>query len=172
MDVAAAIKSELPIVGFAVQIKTKDQGSKALNYASFPDEPHVTDDEWRHIPRIGTGALLVKREVFIGLQKTRPWFPAKGFNELRGKDIPIQEHTYDYFPAGVRELDGVPCYCGEDYGFCTEADAIGYPTFLYAGAVTAHMMREGNNEGLICDMNEIRKMTREGKLSEGERFAL
>ena len=170
-DVAAAIKPQLPIVGFPVMLKTQDPKTRTLNYSVFPGEPWVDPDkEFRHVPRIGTGAMLVKAEVFHALQKRRPWFAAKGYNAMR-PELPIQDHTYDYFPVGVRDIDGTQAYVGEDYGFCIEAASAGYPSFASGTSITAHMIA-GETDGYLCDMRQVRALRASGKVTEGAAFAL
>lgn len=171
-DVAHAIQQGLPIVSFPVMLKTENfREARVLNYSVYPDEPYVTDEEYRHVPRAGTGLMLVKAEVFLKLQQTRPRFEAVGFSAMR-PEIPVQAHCYDYFPVGVRDIDGKQAYVGEDYGFCCEAASAGYPTFISGRSVTAHMVSNDHNGSYVCDMNALRQAAREGKVNEAERSAL
>lgn len=168
-DIVSAIQSGLPIVGFPVMLKTQDLSVRTLNYATFPGEPFIDPDkDFRQVARIGTGAMLVKAEVFYALQKTRPFFQCEGFQSMR-PHLPIQQHCYDYFPTGVRDLDGVPVYIGEDYGFCMEAMDAGYPTFAHGMSVTAHMI-DGHNDGYLCDMVDMRGRVRRGEIKQGKVF--
>jgi hypothetical protein len=171
-DIASAIESKLPIVGLPVMLKTQDIRTRTMNYAVFPGDPFIDlEKDFRHIPRIGTGALLVKAEVFHALKKTRPWFHADGYAKMR-PDLPkIQENVYDYFPCGVQDVDGKPRYVGEDYGFCIEANKVGYPTYQHNFSMTAHMIL-GEPDGYLCDMLQMRRMAAEGKMVEGEVHAI
>jgi hypothetical protein len=168
-DIASAIKSDLPIVGFPVFLKTEDINCRTLNYSVLPGDKFVDPDkDFRHVARIGTGAMLVKAEVFRALQKTRPFFLCEGFQSMR-PEFKIQENCYDYFPTGVRDLDGAPRYIGEDYGFCMEAASVGYPAFAHGTSVTAHMIA-GHDDGFLCDMNQMRYRASIGDLPEGKVF--
>lgn len=170
-DIASAIEADLPIIGMPVMLKTPDPKSRTLNYSVFPGEKWIDPDkDWRHVPRIGTGAMLVKAEVFYALQKRRPWFQASGYASFR-PELPIEKHTYDYFPVGVRELDGMQAYVGEDYGFCIEAEGAGYPTFAHGTSMTAHMVA-GEADGYLCDMVDIRRRAKAGQIDEAPAFCL
>jgi hypothetical protein len=170
-DIADAINSGLPIVGLPVMLKTQNLRSRTMNYSTLDGEPFIdVDKDFRQIKSIGTGAMVVKAEVFRALQKTRPYFLADGFQSFR-PHLPIQENCFDYFPTGVQDIDGKPRYIGEDYGFCFSAMSVGYPTFCHNGSMTAHMI-SGVPNGYLCDMIQMRKWVREGTLVQGEAFNL
>lgn len=170
-DIRAAILSDLPIVGFPCLLREEespDNGPKThtLNYSVFPDEPQIMPDkDWRQIAAIGTGAILIKREVFIAMQRHRPWFRSDMWvDTFKEAGYDVDPHTYDYFPTGVRELRGSPRYVGEDYGFCHEAQTAGYPIYLYGSSVTCHFH---GSHGVLCDYASVRDLARKGVVQEG-----
>lgn len=163
-DIASSINNGLPITGFAVPLRSSNEDTAVMNYTVFTGEKLVDPDkDWRHIVAIGCGALVVKRDVFLAMQKHRPKFTPGAFAKKYG-DLPIADHLYDYFPMGVRDLEGQPHYVGEDYGFCFEAQKAGYPIFLNGTAVTAHMF--GETKGLRLDYKEIREHCRTAQITE------
>jgi len=160
-DLCAAIASRLPIVGFPCFHKPENDGQVhfRLNYDIFDNEPIVeVDKDWRHVKMVGTGAMMVRSEVYRAMQRRAPSFTKPDF-EAQMQPLVLGPHLYDYFPIGVREHKDKRYYCGEDVGFCYEAGAAGYPVHLYCAGVTAHMRGQF---GAICDYRAIREQVRTG----------
>jgi hypothetical protein len=158
-DVISAVQSGLPIVGFPCFHKPEDDGQVhfRLNYDPLDGDEYVEKEkDWRQVLMVGTGAMLVKAEVFHALKRTRPHFQnpeyAKAF-----PNINAGPHLHDYFPTGVRDLHGIPVFCGEDVSFCLEADKVGYPVMLHGNSVTIHCR---GDLGAICDYAAIRRDVR------------
>jgi hypothetical protein len=162
-DLATLINSRLPIVGMPCLHKPDEKGEVhfRLNYDIFDGDPVVdVEKDWRSVRMVGTGALLVRSEVYLAMQKRQQHFIKPDFT----KQLPtldVEPHLYDYFITGPRHMKGKVYYCGEDVGFCHDAAAVGYPTFMYCSGLTAHFARNGF--GAMCDYRLIREQVLTGK---------
>lgn len=167
-DVCEAVRSDLPIVGFPCFHKPEPDGRREfkLNYDILDGDPVVDPDkDWRHVLMIGTGAMVVKAEVFRAQQRVTKKFRKDEFVALCPPGMPVVEHLYEYFDCGVREMKGDAFYCGEDVAWCLDVAKLGYPTFMYCRSVTAHMLR-GSEYGSLCDYLKIREDVRAGVANE------
>lgn len=86
-------------------------------------------------PQLGTGLLLIKRNV---LEKMAT--PERKYTLMGGEKVastrPTREHAYDYFQIGINKETNY--YDSEDYRFCLDARAAGFQTWLLPWAVTSH----------------------------------
>lgn len=161
-DLVTAIASQLPIVGLPCLHKPDQNGEMHfnLNYDIFDNEMTVDPDkDWRPVRMIGTGMMIVRTEVYRAMQRRAVKFKKPDFTKQM-PNINVEPELYDYFKAGPREMKGSTYYCGEDVGFCHDAAAVGYPTFMYCSGVTGHFSRAGF--GAMCDYWAIREAVRAG----------
>jgi hypothetical protein len=83
---------------------------------------------------LGTGLLMVKREVFLKFMKAYPdrWYESKDPTCNPGK-------IHDFFKVGVHPETRE--YLSEDYWFIHDCIALGYKALLYPRIQTTHMGR-------------------------------
>lgn len=163
-DVCEAVRSKLAIVGFPCFHKPEPDGTRQfkLNYDILDNDPIVEPDlDFRHVLMIGTGAMVVKAEVFRAQQRVAKKFRKDEFVAMCPPHLPVADNLYEYFRCGVTRMKGDDYYCGEDVSWCLDADKVGYPTFMYCRSVTAHMLR-GTENGSLCDYLQIREDVRQG----------
>lgn len=108
-------------------------GDFVLNFAPFEGEKTITLNEPEPMKHVGTGMLMIKRQVFLKFRQAYPnrWYEAK--SDAASNPGPI----HDFFKVGVnletREYDS------EDYWFCHDCIALGYQVLLLPSVVTTHM---------------------------------
>jgi hypothetical protein len=123
-DVARMIKADKPILGGAVPMKGIDwsrvrQGALlnhpdlskltgVFNVNKLPDHEMKNIDEPFQVRHVGTGFMLIQREVFDALR------PHVGYYTNGGVTIPKDEKIYDFFK--VQSVNGE--LLSEDYNFC------------------------------------------------------
>lgn len=88
-------------------------------------------------PQLGTGILLIKREVFLKFAED----PKRKYRLMEGeKFYGARDWAYDFFQSGINSA--LPFdqryYDSEDYRFCIDANALGFETWLLPWAVTSH----------------------------------
>lgn len=111
----------------------KVAGNFVLNFP--PKEGQITFqlDKPEPMKHVGTGLLMVKREVFLKFKKAYPdrWY------ESRGDEAVLPGKVHDFFRVGInpetREYDS------EDYWFIHDCIAIGYQALLLFHVRTTHM---------------------------------
>lgn len=158
-DVATAVWSGHPIVGFPCFSKPIEGSfGISLNHKVRNGDPVIEpDNDWQEVLACGTGAMLTRIEVFRTLKGSRPRFRHRSFERAIEAALncpPLEPHLHDYFPTGVRDMNGERIYVGEDIGFCLAARDAGIVTRLHGRSVTAHM---NPNNGVVCDFLEVRK---------------
>lgn len=115
--------AELPRIG----------GDFVFNFLPFEGEKTITVNEPLEMKHVGTGLLMVKREVFLNFKKAYPdrWYESKADPASN----PGQVH--DFFKCGVniesREYDS------EDFWFVHDCIAMGYKVLLCPWVRTTHM---------------------------------
>jgi hypothetical protein len=90
-------------------------------------------DKPERMRHVGTGLLMVKREVFLKFMKCYPdrWYEPRGdVNQLPGR-------IYDFFKCGVNVE--TRHYDSEDYWFVHDCMQIGYEILLCPWVKTSHM---------------------------------
>lgn len=86
------------------------------------------------VKHIGTGLMMVKREVFLKMTDSFPerWYDSMGTDP---GDLPGQIH--DFFHAGVNE--DTHQYDSEDWWFCADAKSLGFKVYMWPQMHTTHM---------------------------------
>ena len=108
-------------------------GDFVLNFPPYEGEKTIQLDTPEPMKHVGTGLLMVKREVFLKFKKAYPdrWY------ESRGDPASNPGQVFDFFRVGVnpetREYDS------EDYWFIHDCIALGYTAHLLPCVRTTHM---------------------------------
>ena len=107
--------------------------SLPIDYVINPINDGESDDAKAEVERIGTGFLLMKREVFYRM--------AEGMPELKytddcGLDPSINEHLYAFFECG---LFGEKVFMSEDWLFCNRWRALGGRIFISKRFALTHV---------------------------------
>ena len=93
--------------------------SLPIDYVINPIGDGEADDGKAEVERIGTGFLLLKRDVF---QRMADAMPELKYMDDCGLDPSINEHLYAYFECG---LFGEKVFMSEDWLFCNRWRALG-----------------------------------------------
>lgn len=104
------------------------------------------------VKHLGTGLLMIKREVFMKFREEFPdrWYEGRG--DPQAQPGPIGE----FFRTGIDPISNT--YLSEDYCFCVDAQTVGYKIWLCPWVRTTHM---GSYE-FIADLPSLAAM--KGKL--------
>lgn len=110
-------------------------GDFVMNLKDF--EPGQTDrtlqmDSPEEMKHVGTGMLMVKREVYLKFMKAYPnrWYVSKDPSYNQGK-------IHDFFKVGVNQESRQ--YDSEDYWFVRDCAELGYKVLLLPYVKTTHM---------------------------------
>jgi hypothetical protein len=111
-------------------------GSRPIVNTNGP-VPSFNCSEPIEFPQLGTGLLLIKREVLEGMTK-QEW---RRYKLMEGEKIPSvrtpqRDYAYDFFQIGINK--DTKYYDSEDYRFCLDARELGFQTWLLPWAVTSH----------------------------------
>ncbi len=130
--------------GLAHQFKTSGQaftaedlprigGDFVLNFPSFEGEKTIQLDQPEPMKHVGTGILMVKREVFLKFMKVYPdrWY------EARHDPASNPGRIHDFFKVGINPETHE--YDSEDYWFCFSSIAMGYKVLLCPWIKSTHM---------------------------------
>lgn len=111
----------LKCAGNYVIIWEKFEGTKTFDLA-----------EMQEVKRIGTGILMVRRDVFLKYQQTYPerWY------EARGDPAALPGQIFEFFRAGVNPE--TRDYDSEDYWFCHDCKEMGYKVYMAPWMRTTH----------------------------------
>lgn len=83
-------------------------------------------------PQLGTGILLIKREVLLKFAED----PERRYNLMPSERFNTRDFAYDFFRIGPNPETRY--YDSEDYRFCLDAHKLGFETWLLPWAVTSH----------------------------------
>ena len=126
-------------------------GDFVVNFKPF-EEIVIQLDQPHEMRSLGTGMLMIKRDVF---QKFRKVYPDRWY-ESRGDPNSNPGPIHDFFRVGInpetREYDS------EDYRFCYDCIAMGYKVLLLPGVRTTHMgtyMYVGDMPAALATTGEI-----------------
>lgn len=83
---------------------------------------------------IGTGIMMVRRNVFEGIKDHFPdrWYDSRGYDPA---DMPGPIH--EYFRCGIHPVTRY--YDSEDYWFCMDAKECGFKTWMLPWMKTSHL---------------------------------
>jgi hypothetical protein len=119
--------------GVPISEFSKIAGDFVMNFPAFEGEKTIQLDQPEEMKHVGTGLLMIKREVFVKFKKAYPdrWYEPR--NDPNSNPGPI----HDYFKVGInpetREYDS------EDYWLCHDAIALGYKVLMAPWVRTTHM---------------------------------
>jgi hypothetical protein len=119
----------------------KVTGEFVVNFPHNNAPPHINLGKMLEVSDIGTGLMMIKREVFDKVEKT---FPNNHYLQLQGEDGGRQV-LYMFFQAGMDEdsksynPNSLPDYIPEDYYFCRQCRKAGIRVWLAPWCETSHM---------------------------------
>lgn len=122
------LQEEVDVIGGGYPKK-----SLPIDYVINPINDGESDDAKAEVERIGTGFLLMKREVFSRM--------AEGMPELKytddcGLDPSINDHLYAFFECG---LFGEKVFMSEDWLFCNRWRNLGGRIFISKRFALTHV---------------------------------
>ena len=109
-------------------------GSECVyNYAHYEGKKQINLGEPQEVESIGTGLVMIKREVFLKYKEAYPdrWY------EPRGDSGALPGQVHDFFRVGINEE--THDYDSEDYCFCKDCRAIGFKIWVCPWMRTSHM---------------------------------
>jgi len=130
-QVARLVSHDEAIVGGLYPIKQE----RRLKWVANPlhDKPPPDHRGLVRVRNIGTGFLLVKREVFEEMARQ---LPEIAFSD----DYVTGRIEWDFFPVGVQEdYDGVRKYESEDWGLCRLARRLGFEIYADPAVTLQHI---------------------------------
>jgi hypothetical protein len=150
--VLAMLKADKPIIGLPYAFKTPNWMSVARAarngvppeaLSEFLGEPVIQadgpfeTDKPAKVRSVGTGMMLIKREVFQGLADAHPeWkFKADAIYSF-GKVGPTIEFYFDFFQMGIDPK--TQQYRPEDFFLSAKARELGFETWILPNARTVH----------------------------------
>ena len=118
-----------------------------IDYVLNPIKDGESDDSKAEVNRIGTGFLMIKKEVFSRMAESMPELK---YNDDTGLDPAINEHLYAFFECG---LFGEKVFMSEDWMFCNRWQKLGgriYISKLFALThVGSYAFSEASQAALI-----------------------
>lgn len=108
-------------------------GDFVLNFPPFDGEKTIKLDTPEVMKHMGTGLLMVKREVFVRFKRAYPdrWYEARA--DASSNPGPI----HDFFKVGINQESRE--YDSEDYWFCHDTIALGFKVWMCPWVKTTHM---------------------------------
>lgn len=151
-DIEAMIATDRDIVHAPYFLRTA--GTPVLSYNREPGQSLLGsgDDDLMQVRQVATGLTLIKASVFSSLARDPRVEAFK--DSYIAKKFPGKGMIHDFFPMGVREIDGEPMYAGEDVCFSLLAGAAGWKMFVYRNGVVGHHHGSVN---LVCDFKQLRR---------------
>jgi len=126
--VVAAIKR-----GVEDPIALARMGSRPIINTTRSTMPFNVDEPTKEFHQLGTGLLLIKRQVFEKMAEddNRRYILMPGERMFGPRDF-----AYDFFQIGINPETRY--YDSEDYRFCLDAEKLGITPWLLPWAVTSH----------------------------------
>jgi hypothetical protein len=107
--------------------------SLPIDYVINPLPNGESDETKAEVERIGTGFLLIKRDVFARMAEAKPELK---YRDDCGLDPSINKHLYAYFECG---LFGEKVFMSEDWLFCNRWRQIGGQIFISKRFALTHV---------------------------------
>jgi hypothetical protein len=107
--------------------------SLPIDYVINPLPNGESDETKAEVERIGTGFLLLKRDVFAQMAKAMPDLK---YRDDCGLDPSINKHLYAYFECG---LFGEKVFMSEDWLFCNRWRSLGGQIFISKRFALTHV---------------------------------
>lgn len=119
-DVLALLQENVDVIGGGYPKK-----SLPVDYVINPCPDGFQDDGKVEVLRLGTGFLLIRREVFVRLAEANPHLK---YTDDCGLDPSLNPYLYAYFDCGL--VPGHDVYMSEDWMFCNRWRDLGGKVFL------------------------------------------
>ena len=126
--VAILIKADVDVIGGGYPKK-----SLPIDYVINPLPDGVHDDDKAEVERLGTGFMLLKRDVFERMAEAMPELK---YRDDCGLDPAINDHLYAFFESG---LFGHGVYMSEDWLFCNRWRSLGGKIFISKRFALSHI---------------------------------
>ena len=120
--------------------------SLPIDYVINPITDGEADDGKAEVERIGTGFLLLKREVFSRMAEAMPDLK---YTDDCGLDPSINEHLYAFFECG---LFGEKVFMSEDWLFCNRWRELGGRIFISKRFALTHVGSYAFSEASQADL--------------------
>lgn len=130
---------ELPRIG----------GDFVMNFQQSDGNRVFRLDQPESMMHVGTGMLMVKREVFMKFKEHYPdrWYESRGDVQANPGQI------FDFFHVGINEQTRE--YDSEDFWFIHDCMALGYEAFLLPKVKTTHMGTHSFDGDLIAAVQAV-----------------
>ena len=126
--IAMLIEADVDVIGGGYPKK-----SLPIDYVINPLPEGVHDDGKAEVERLGTGFMLLKRQVFERMAEAMPELK---YRDDCGLDAGINDHLYAFFECG---LFGHGVYMSEDWLFCNRWRALGGKIFISKRFALSHI---------------------------------
>ena len=104
-----------------------------IEYVLNPMKDGESDDSKAEVERIGTGFLMIKKEVFSCMAERMPELK---YNDDCGLDPAINKHLYAFFECG---LFGEKVFMSEDWMFCNRWRKLGGRIYISKRFALTHV---------------------------------
>jgi hypothetical protein len=128
-DVLALLQENVDVIGGGYPKK-----SLPVDYVINPCPGGFQDDGKVEVLRLGTGFLLIRREVFVKLAEASPHLK---YTDDCGLDPSLNPYLYAYFDCGL--VPGHDVYMSEDWMFCNRWRDLGGKVFLSKRFALGHV---------------------------------
>jgi len=128
-DVLALLQENVDVIGGGYPKK-----SLPVDYVINPCPGGFQDDGKVEVLRLGTGFLLIRREVFVRLAEANPHLK---YTDDCGLDPSLNSFLYAYFDCGL--VPGHDVYMSEDWMFCNRWRDLGGKVFLSKRFALGHV---------------------------------
>lgn len=107
-------------------------GDFVVHFLQPEKQKEVKLDEPLEVDRLGTGLLLVKREVFTKMKES---YPDRYYSPL-GDVACLEGPIHEFFQARIEP--NTRQYLSEDYAFCDDAKSLGFHVWLAPWVKSSH----------------------------------
>lgn len=128
-DVLALLQENVDVIGGGYPKK-----SLPVDYVINPCPGGFQDEGKVEVLRLGTGFLLIRREVFVRLAEANPHLK---YTDDCGLDPSLNPYLYAYFDCGL--VPGHNVYMSEDWMFCNRWRDLGGKVFLSKRFALGHV---------------------------------
>ena len=126
--IAILVEADVDVIGGGYPKK-----SLPIDYVINPLPDGIHDDDKAEVERLGTGFMLLKRQVFERMAEAMPELK---YRDDCGLDPAINDHLYAFFECG---LFGHGVFMSEDWLFCNRWRALGGKIFISKRFALSHI---------------------------------
>jgi hypothetical protein len=108
-------------------------GDFVMRFLPF-EEKVIQVDKPEIMKQMGTGLLMIKREVFLKFKKA---YPDRWYEAPHGESGTLPGQIHDFFRVGVNPETRL--YDSEDFWFCKNCSDLGYKIWMLPHVRTTHM---------------------------------